>query len=268
MNKFVSIILIVAITVIGIGLVGAQGGPFGPRGQGPFAKHEFHRFGPDMNRFHFGSARAKIHGMFLRHHLKEGTSFEITFYDGDPAEDANVINTLTFLAGEDSARKTMKEFRETAKDSEFVEITMSAQSHTINLTEKRERAGSDRGPKFESEGYSKQHAGKPRNHIDFLLYSINEGSTLEAIFYDGNPEEGAGELSKLSFVAGEDSELAFKNAFTEAAKDSAYLVLNTSPQTHTINIAARKEKFEQFRQNGPQGPRSPKGPNDSGQSGP
>ncbi len=267
MNKFVPIglILVVGITIVGIGLVGAQGGPFGHKGQGPFTKHEFHRFGPSMNRFHFGPARAKIHGMFLHHHLKEGTSVEIAFYDGDPAEDASVVNTLTFLAGEDSARKTMKEFRETAKDAEFVEITVSAQSRTINLTERRE-SESDRGSEFKDGDYSKQRAGKPGNRMDFLLYSINEGSTLEAIFYDGNPEEGAGELSKLSFVAGEDSELAFKNAFAEAAKDSAYLVLNTSPQTHTINLAARKEKFEQF--NGPQDPRNPKGPNDSGQSEP
>lgn len=286
MSKLIYISLVLFLTVIivgGISLVGAQGGPFKQQnfeGKGPFAGQNFRGFnphcGPQSNKgglmkgFHNNPFNNGHQGMFLGRHITEGTSLKASFYNGDPTENAQVINTLDFVAGKDSARKAIKEFRAAAKNAEFVEITVSAQNHTIDLTKAAKKAEDNNGKRnmFAESNFNSKHFGKQGQRINFLLYHINEGSTLEAIFYDGNPQENASELSKLSFIAGEDSELAFKNAFSEARKDAAYLNLNISPQTHTINLAAKREKMAAFDQRGPQGPRNFQTPNNSDQTNP
>ncbi len=218
------VLVLVGVIVGGFSLVGARGGPFEGKGFGPHPRGGFH-------------------GGVLGFGLTEGASVEAVFYGGDPAEDSEVLNTLNFVAGEDSARNFKKEFRNSAKDAEFVVVNRSAQSRTVDLSKAKE----DGRPSF-----GKMH------RLNFLLFHLNEGSTLEAVFYTGDPDEGGNEVNRLSFVAAEDSELAFRNAFTEAVEGSAYVVLNTSPQTHTMNLAQMKERHSSKEGgrwgNGPKGP--------------
>ncbi len=224
------VLALVGLTIGGFSLVSAQKGYFGGHGFGP-------------------SSRGGMHGGgMLGHSLTEGTSLEAVFYNGDPAEEAEVVNTLSFVAGEHSARNFMKEFRVAAKDAEFVVVNKSAQSRSVDLSKVKEDGQS---------GRSKMH------RLTFLLFHLNEGSNFEATFYDGNPDEGGSELNSLNFVAGEDSELAFRNDFAESAKDSAYVVLSTSPQTRTVNLSAMKERFGSREEGGRwgDGSKGPKGPN-------
>ena len=75
------------------------------------------------------------------------------------------------------------------------------------------------------------------NKITRMLSRLNLNSTVTASFYNANPSDGGAALTTLSFVAGQDSELAFKNAFEAAADSSSWVTINVSAQEHTINVA-------------------------------
>lgn len=165
--------------------------------------------------------------------MVEGSTITATFYDGNPEEGAAVLNTHILNVGVDSERTFAQNTREAMQEAAFVTINTSAQSRTIEL------------PNASADGEEAQEGRSNRQSFrGASVRGLVEGSSLEAIFYDGNPEEGAAVLNTLTFTAGTDSELSFRNAFQEAASNAAYVTLNTSPQERTLDLSQLRERFE------------------------
>ena len=173
---------------------------------------------------HFGRPGGGI-GIFGGRFLVEGSTITATFYDGNPDENANVLSTQTLNVGADSERSFANAVREAMQEAAFMVINTSEQSRTLELSTAEESQGR-------------------RGGLRAPLRGLNEGSTLTATFYDGNPEEGAAPTTSLSFTAGVDSELAFSNAFQEASSSAAYVSITTSPQERTIDLSQLRERFE------------------------
>ena len=68
------------------------------------------------------------------------------------------------------------------------------------------------------------------------LGGLSEGGTLGLTFYGGDPEAGGSELASLSFTAGRDSELAFRNAVADALEGATHVVLERSAQSYTVAL--------------------------------
>ena len=66
--------------------------------------------------------------------LNEGSTVSATFYDADPEAGGNVLQTLSFAYGVDSARGFMDEVASTAEDAAFVTITTSPQERTLEVS--------------------------------------------------------------------------------------------------------------------------------------
>jgi hypothetical protein len=87
--------------------------------------------------------------------------------------------------------------------------------------------------------------GGERGHGDFgdvrgmgvPLRGLGLGTTATITFYDGDPEAGGATLNTLTFTAGETSEAAFAEQFEEARANAAYMQVDLSEQTRTINLS-------------------------------
>jgi hypothetical protein len=69
------------------------------------------------------------------------------------------------------------------------------------------------------------------------LRGLELGSTATITFYDGDPATGGAALNTLTFSAGEDSEVAFAEQFEAARANAAYMQVEVSEQTRTINLS-------------------------------
>ena len=161
--------------------------------------------------------------------MAEGSTITATFYDGNPEEGAAILNSYSLNVGVDSERTFAQNVREAMQDASFLTINTSAQSRTIELPSADETTNAPQ---------------RRRGFKAAPIRGLNEGSTVEAIFYSGNPEEGATATTTLNFTAGVDSELAFSNAFQEAAADATYVTINTSPQERTMDLSQIQERLE------------------------
>jgi hypothetical protein len=86
------------------------------------------------------------------------------------------------------------------------------------------------------------HDGRgPGRGVD-LFRGLELGTTLTATFYDGNPEEGGSVLETLNFTYGEDSEVAFQEQFETARATAAFVTIETSEQTRTVDLADFSEE--------------------------
>jgi hypothetical protein len=70
------------------------------------------------------------------------------------------------------------------------------------------------------------------------LRALTEGSTVEATFYDGDPQANAQSLQTLSFTYGQDSEAGFAADYAAAAEAAAFVSITTSPQRYTAKLSA------------------------------
>ena len=73
-------------------------------------------------------------GKSFGRHMSAGGSISATFYDADPEQGGNVIATISFTEGEDSARGYAEAFRENAETAAFVVVTQSATERTIEIS--------------------------------------------------------------------------------------------------------------------------------------
>jgi len=197
----------------------AQMGPQGRGGPG-FCRQAWHgqHFGPRRGPQGFGAAR--LFGKIA--HLAQGSTVTASFYDADPSTGAVATNSLSLVAGVDSERAFVKSFKEFAETANFVVVKTGPQSRTIELN--KEKAGNMRYRHSDSK-------------ITMMLSQLNLNSTVTVSFYNANPSDGAAATTTLNFVAGQDSELAFKNAFKAAAENSGWATISVSAQEHTINLA-------------------------------
>lgn len=167
--------------------------------------------------------------------LALGTTATITFYDGDPTADGAVLTTLTFTYGEDSEVAFAEQFQEASATAAYMQVDLSEQTRTVDLSEVADDARSDLRPR---------ELGRI-NHL-------NDGSTLTAAFYSTDPETaGASPTETLTFTHGTSSAAGFAEDFSEAAESAQFVTVTTSPQTYTVNLA------EVPNRNNPRGPREP-----------
>jgi hypothetical protein len=207
-----------------------QGNPFG------FGRHGF---GPG-----FGDVRGI---RFPFRGLELGTTATITFYDGDPEAGGTTLNTLTFTYGEDSEVAFAEEFETARADAAYMTVDLSEQTRTVDLSD-----------------FADDERGDLRPRELGRLGGLTDGSTITAAFYDTDPETaGATATETLTFTYGTSSEAGFANDFGNAAETASFVVITTSPQSYTVNLAEVQDFQGRrgpggfgpgFGQDGPRGP--------------
>ena len=169
-------------------------------------------------------------GLPLRH-LALGTTVKLEFYTGDPGaagSTATPTQTLTFTYGQDSEAAFAQSFAEARANASYLTVNVGEQTQTLEL------------PGADTASDTSFGRGNRRGGVygALPLGGLNEGSSVQAIFYGGDPEANGEELQTLTFTYGQDSEAGFADAFASAAQNAAYVSVTTSPQTYTVNLSA------------------------------
>jgi hypothetical protein len=73
--------------------------------------------------------------------------------------------------------------------------------------------------------------------IGLPLRGLELGTTATITFYDGDPAAGGTTLNTLTFNYGEDSEAAFADQFEAARATAAYMKVDLSEQTRTVDLS-------------------------------
>ncbi|UCH24472.1 MAG: hypothetical protein JSV66_10990 [Trueperaceae bacterium] len=227
------IVLVAGGLLIGT-VAGAQGfgnqlrSPQGAGVKGEVLAHRGPGFGPGAGGRFQGNAGPGRRGFAgPGPHFALGSTLEVVFYDGDPEEGANVLETLTLTVGEDSESAFAQAMREARFGAAFLQMNISEQTRTIDLSAVQPGVGRNR-----TVGLGHSVLGR----------NLNEGSSVEVTFYDADPESGAASaLESLNFTLGQDSAIGFMNDVRDAASEAAYAVVITSPQTHTVDLTARQQ---------------------------
>ncbi|MEZ4631104.1 MAG: hypothetical protein R2880_10415 [Deinococcales bacterium] len=172
--------------------------------------------------------------------LNDGSTVTVNLYDADPAEGGSLQQTLSLTLGQDSESSFAQSLKDALAQAAFADITISPQTRTIDLSQAEVSTADEqaRGPKMFAPKMFANDMASPM--LRMRLMHLDEASTLEAVFYDANPDDSANpanELSRLNFVAGQDSELAFVKAFETASETAAFVKISTSEQHHQINLA-------------------------------
>ena len=168
-------------------------------------------------------------GLPLRH-LALGTTVKLEFYTGDPGaagSTATPTQTLTFTYGQDSEAAFAQSFAEARANASYLTVNVGEQTQTLELP-----SNSNSDTSF---GRGERRGGV---YGALPLRGLNEGSSVQATFYGGDPEVNGKEGQTLTFTYGQDSEAGFADAFASAAQNAAYVSVTTSPQTYTVNLSA------------------------------
>ena len=178
---------------------------------------------PFLGRGHHGFGGFGLRGLpFGR--LALGTTVEVSFYDGLPTE-GNVTDTLDFTYGEDSEVAFAEAFANAQQNAEYVMVEVGEQTRTVNLSEVTIPADG-RGL------LPRELAGR----------GLEEGGTVTATFYDGDPEAGGSVVETLAFTYFEDSAAGFAESFAAAAEEAAFVEVTTEPQTYTVDLSEVSER--------------------------
>ncbi len=176
-------------------------------------------------------------GLPFGRNLALGTTLTLEFYAGDPSTASGGASTptqtLNFTYGQDSEAAFAQSFAEARANAGYMTVNVGEQTQTLELpssdtstdTSNTDTANSDRGDR---------HGGV---YGALPLRGLNEGSSVTATFYDGDPSGNAQTLQTLNFTYGQDSEAGFANDFANAAQNAAYVTITTSPQTTTVNLS-------------------------------
>ncbi len=125
--------------------------------------------------------------------------------------------------------------------------TVSAQQNNINTNEIQTIQSKMRHGDSGKSGQGKFMGGMSQRGGLGMLGDITEGSTISATFYDGNPAEGAAELSSYTLNVGIDSESSFAQNIQEAMQTAAFAVINTSAQSRTIELNSDDTQTRAFK---------------------
>ena len=234
-----------ALTVTGLlvggGLVGAQtdnttGGATGDamgETQSSASEQDGRSFGArDMNRGPHGNRRGALGGLrgLPLGRLALGTTVDVTLYDGNPEENGNVLETLSLTYGEDSEAAFAEQLAEARENAQYIQVELGEQTRTVDLSQVEDFV--------EGRGLLPRELASRRG--------LEDGDTVTATFYNGNPEEGASEQQTLTFTYGQDSAAGFADNFAEVAQDSSFVTVTTSPQSYTVDLSARAERGRGF----------------------
>lgn len=156
----------------------------------------------------------------------------LSFYDTDPSASGGAgtpTQTLNSVYGQDSETAFAQSFTEARANASYMTVDVGEQTQTLELSATDEqRRGGLRGT---------------------LPHGLTEGGTVEAVFYDSDPEANAQALQTLSFTSGQDSEAGFANDFAEAADEAAFVSVTTGPQTYTVDLSAAAESRDSRQHN-------------------
>ncbi len=221
-----------ALTVTGLlvggGLVGAQTGGAASGAQNSSVSDDT----PNTDRAFAGRGHrgqrgfGKFGGGLSLGRLALGTTVEVTLYDGNPEENGNVLDTLNLTYGEDSEAAFAEQLAEARENAQYIQVEVGEQTRTLNLSQVEDFV--------EGRGLLPRELASGRG--------LEEGDTLSATFYDGDPEAGGGEQETLTFTYGQDSAAGFADSFTDAAQDASFVSVTTSPQSYTVDLSARAER--------------------------
>ena len=168
-------------------------------------------------------------GLPFGRHLALGTTVTLEFYTSDPAtsDSSTPEQTLNFTYGQDSEAAFAQSFAEARANASYMTVNVGEQTQTLELPSDTSNTdtSSDRG---------NRHGGV---YGALSLRGLDEGSSVTATFYDGDPAGDAQTLQTLNFTYGQDSEAAFANDFANAAENAAYVTVTTSPQTYTVDFS-------------------------------
>ncbi len=156
----------------------------------------------------------------------------VQVYDAEPADGVTPTQTLTLTVGEDSEVAFAEALADAREDAAFLRIEVGEQTRTIDLPEASDQADERvlRGGRDDALGFA------PR------LVGLETGDVVRAVFYAGDPAEGAAELANLSFTYGESSAIGFRQAFAEAAAEADVVVVTTPPTERVVDLTATAER--------------------------
>jgi hypothetical protein len=189
-------------------------------GSGEYGGHQ--GYGHDGNRPGMG-------GIPLGRHLALDTKMTFSFYNADPASGATPLSTLEFTYGVDSEAAFAETFQAAKAASTFMKVDVGEQTRTVDLSV---------FDTTQRQGLVPRELSRPG--------TLNDGSTITATFYDGDPENGGTVLETLSFTQGTSSEAGFADDFSTATESAAYVKITTSPQTQTIDLSAMPQRGQDF----------------------
>jgi hypothetical protein len=92
------------------------------------------------------------------------------------------------------------------------------------------------GPRGGPHGHHGFGDGEMRG-MGFPVRGLELGTTATITFYDGDPEAGGAVVNTLTFNYGQDSEVAFAEQFEAARADAAYMKVDLSEQTRTVDLS-------------------------------
>lgn len=177
-------------------------------------------------------------------HLALGTTVDLTFYDGDPTADGRSVQTLSFTYGTDSEAAFAEAFAAARAGATYLTAEVGEQRRTLELN----TADADAGNGTDNGADDGFRYGFGRGGLP--LGGLNDGSSVTATFYDGDPKGNGQSLQTLTFTYGESSEAGFAADFAEAAQAAAFVVVTTSPQSYTVPLTASPFGFEGFGRDG------------------
>jgi hypothetical protein len=166
--------------------------------------------------------------------LPVGTTLELAFHDGDPAEGAAAVIDLAITVGVDSEAAFAAAFaaaREEAAawDEAFLVVTIGERTSTVVFADTAQEP-STRGPRRDA-------AWLP------AAVGMSEGDSIAVTLYAGDPDSGGSVLEALTFVYGVDSEIGFRSALRAAAVDADAAVVVISPRSVTLDLGVMRERM-------------------------
>ena len=224
---------IAGVLATGVGLVGAQATEDASATPTATVQQEVQQRGFGHGHgFGRGHGRDGFGGPGLGGRLALGTTVEYTFYDGDPEAGGSVTETLTFTYGEESESAFAETLAEARADAAFVVVETSEQTRTVDVSSVDTNNRRGRG-------------------LGLLERRLNDGSTVTATFYDGDPEADGSVLETFSFTHGEDSAAGFAADVEAALEDASFVTVTTSPQERTVDLSQQSRRDDGFNRRGP-----------------
>ena len=164
----------------------------------------------------------------------DGTTVSATFYSADPAQGGTVLNSFSLVVGQDSERTFMTNIQEAMETAGFATMITGPQSRIVELPQAEEGAEANR------------RGGNDNRGLRGLnIRGLDAGSTVQISFFNADPAQGAAPISSLSFTQGQSSESAFMEAVQAARETATFVQINTSQQTQSMDLAARRAAQEE-----------------------
>jgi hypothetical protein len=155
------------------------------------------------------------------------TTLSFSFYTADPETGATPTETLEFTYGVDSETAFAEQFQTARASATFMKVDISEQNRSVDLS----TVDTSRGI------IPRELSGRG---------GLNDGSTLTATFYNGDPDNGGTVLQTLTYTQGTSSEAGFADDFSTGTQDAAFVTISTSPQTYTVDLSAMPQRGQGF----------------------